>query len=87
MGGVVALGCTPNIAIPTDEPEADIGIQEPCGVFDTFILPVKLIQLCYETILPLIEKSADALRTRSVLLWSPDWPARYAAKLAMAGSV
>ena len=55
MDGVVALGCTPNIAVPTDEPEADIGIQEPCGVFDTSILPVKLIQLCYETILPPIK--------------------------------
>ena len=81
MGGKLRIAAT------TGGPEADIGIQEPCGVFDTFILPVKLIQLCYETILPLIEKSADALRTRSVLLWSPDWPARYAAKLAMAGSV
>ena len=85
MGGVIALGGMPSITAPRGGPE--VVINEPCGVFDTFILPVKLIQLCYETILPLIEKSADALRTRSVLLWSPDWPARYAAKLAMAGSV
>ena len=72
MGGVVALGCATGIAAPTGGPEADIVIQEPCGVFDTFILPVKLIQLCNETILLPIKKSADALRTRSVLLWSPD---------------
>jgi hypothetical protein len=63
------LGGMPSITAPRGGPE--VVIKEPCGVFDTFILPVKLIQLCYETILPLIEKSADALRTRSVLLWSP----------------
>jgi hypothetical protein len=51
MGGVVALGGKLRIAATTGGPEADIGIQEPCGVFDTFILPVKLIQLCYQTIL------------------------------------
>ena len=72
MGGVVVLGGKPGIATPIGGPEADIVIQEPCGVFDTFILPVKLIQLCNETILLPIKKSADALRTRSVLLWSPD---------------
>ena len=82
MVSVVALGGTPSIAAPRSVPEADIVIQEPCGVFDTFILPVKLIQLCYETILPPIKKSADALRTRSVLLWSPDC----SGQLAMAGS-
>ena len=72
MGGVVVLGGKPGIATPIGGPEADIVIQEPCGVFDTFILPVKLIQRCNETILPTIKKSADALCTRSVLLWSPD---------------
>ena len=56
MGGVVVLGGTPSIAAPTGGPEAEIVIQEPFGVFDTFILPVKLIQLCYETILPPIKK-------------------------------
>ena len=70
MGGVVALGCGTGIAAPTSGPKADIVIQEPCGVFDTFIFPVKL---CYETILSMYNKeSADASRTRSVLLWSPD---------------
>ena len=82
MGGVVVLGGMPSIAAPTGGPEAEIVIQESFGVFDTFILPVKLIQLCYETILPPIKKSADALRTRSVLLWSPDC----SGQLAMAGS-
>ena len=56
MGGVVALGGTLGIAAATGGPEADIVIQEPCGVFDTLILPLKLIQLCYETILPPLKK-------------------------------
>ena len=72
MGGVVALGGMLGIAAATGGPMADIVIQVPCGVFDTFILPVKLIQLCYETILSPIKKSADTLRTRSILFWSPD---------------
>ena len=56
MSGVLALGGTPSIAAPRSVPEADIVIQEPCGVFDTFILPVKLIQLCYQTMLPPIKE-------------------------------
>ena len=84
MGGVVVLGGTPSIAAPTGGPEAEIVIQEPFGVFDTFILPAKLNQLCYETmyIASNKKKSADALLTRSVLLWSPDCTGQ----LDMAGS-
>ena len=78
MDGVVALGDVPGIGAPMGGPEADIVIS----YLYIFILPVKLIQLWYKTILPPIKKSADALRTRSVLLWSPDC----SGQLAMAGS-